>query len=408
MAEKHLCIVDPVFTLESPTMKHLVYAVPALITAGWHITVIAEKIEPNLPVEAWPLKQPRIRIPILGGIGSFSGVQKSFHNFRANYPEAIIFGTPAMPYNADVTAVHFLQHVWLREARKVRGMDLRERTWLLLAKTLARRAAKDFSSNRRTIWLPVSDSIAGELRKVVACPERVYVLPNSYDESRFNLKTANRLRGHKRTELNFGANDFVFAFLSQGHHRRKGFWIAVEAIANLRNKTPAYNPRFLVIGGAPSTLNRLKRTLSQRILDWRDWIHFSGMAERPEEYLAAADAFLFPSYFEAFCLAEIEAAAIGLPLLLTPHYGVEMILRHGRNGLAVDWQPSVLSNQLLDFLTGASALGTIDPITLRPRNFEPSVGRALNRSEYSSALLGFLEAAYDDECLAQRSQRTQR
>jgi glycosyltransferase involved in cell wall biosynthesis len=393
MAEKHLCIVDPVFTLESPTMKHLVYAVPALIAAGWRVSVIAEEIEPNLPVEAWPVEQPRIRIPIVGGLGSFTCVQESVHNFRAGYPEAIIFGTPAMPYNADVTAVHFLQHIWLREARKVRGMDLRERTWLLLAKTLARRAAKDFGSNRRTIWLPVSESTAAELRKVVACPERVYVLPNSYDESRFNLKTASRLRGRKRTELNFGANDFVFAFLSQGHHRRKGFWIAIEAIANLRNKKPAYNPRFLVIGGTPTTLNRLKQRLSQRIHDWDDWIHFSGMAERPEEYLAAADAFLFPSYFEAFCLAEIEAAATGLPLLLTPHYGAEMILKHGRNGLAIDWQPSVLCNQLLDFLAGASPLGAIDPITLRPRNFEPSVGRALNRNEYGSALLGFLEAA---------------
>jgi glycosyltransferase involved in cell wall biosynthesis len=400
MAEKHLCIVDPVFTLESPTMKHLVYAVPALIAAGWRITVIAEKIEPNLPVEAWPLEQPRIRIPIFGGIGSSRCAQKSVHNFRTNYPEAILFGTPAMPYNADVTAVHFLQHIWLREARKVRGMDLRERTWLLLAKTLARRAAKDFSSNRRTIWLPVSESIAAELRKVVACPDRVYVLPNSYDESRFNLKTASRLRDHKRTELNFGANDFVFAFLSQGHHRRKGFWIAVEAIARLRKEKPLYNPHFLVIGGLPSTLTRLKQTLSQQIHDWSDWIHFSGMAERPEEYLAAADAFLFPSYFEAFCLAEIEAAATGLPLLLTPHYGVEMLLEQGRNGLTIDWEPSVLSNQLLDFLTGASALGTIDPITLRPRNFAPSVGRALNQSEYSSALLGFLEAAYQDKTSA--------
>src|ERR1700741_3027590 len=100
MAEKHLCILDPVFTLESPTMKHLVYAVPALIAAGWRITVIEEKIEPNLPVEAWPLEQPRIRIPIFGGIGSSRCAQKSVHNFRTNYPEAILFGTPAMPYNA--------------------------------------------------------------------------------------------------------------------------------------------------------------------------------------------------------------------------------------------------------------------------------------------------------------------
>lgn len=390
---KHLCIVDPSFNLDSPTMKHLVHAVPALIEAGWQVTAIAENIEPNLPVEFQRLP-PRMQVPIVGGVGPFAQVQKSVRDFRLRYPEAIIFGTPAMPYQADVSAVHFLQHIWLREARKVSGMEWRERAWLVLARMTAQRAAKDFSSNHSAIWLPVSVSIARELQAVVARPDRVYVLPNSYDESRFNLATADRFRRHKRAEQNFGANDFVFAFLSQGHHRRKGFWVAVEAMVQLRKKKPLYDPHFLVIGGLPATVHRLKLKLTRQVEDWRDWIHFIGMVERPEEYLAAADAFLFPSYFEAFCLAEIEAAAMGLPLLLTPHHGAEMILEPGRNGLTVPWQPPELANQLLALLSGVSPLGPVDPVSLRPRNFRPDVGRALNRNEYSSALLAFLETAY--------------
>jgi glycosyltransferase involved in cell wall biosynthesis len=392
---KHLCIVDPSFNLESPTMKHLVYAVPALIDAGWRVTVIAENIESSLPVEFQRLK-PQMQISILGGIGLCGRVQKIVREFRIRYPEAIIFGTPAMPYNADVSAVHFLQHVWVREARKVSGMDWRERVWLVLARMSSRRAGKDFSSNRSAIWLPVSESIAKELREAVACPDRVHVLANSYDEARFNSDVADHRRGLKRAELNFGTEEFAFAFLSQGHHRRKGFWVAIEAMARLRKKKLPYDPHFLVIGGLPETLNRIRQTLSHQIPDWCDWIHFVGMVERPEEYLAAADAFLFPSYFEAFCLAEIESAAMGLPLLLTPHHGSEMILEHGRNGLAIGWRPQDLSNQLFEFLTGASPLGPIDPDSLRPQNFKPDVGRALNRSQYSSALLEFLERAYEE------------
>jgi glycosyltransferase involved in cell wall biosynthesis len=384
-------------------MKHLVYAVPFLIAAGWHITVIAEEIEQNLPVEFQRL-EPRIKIPIIGNFDFCNRVQKSVRDFRTRYPKAIIVGTPAMPYGAHLSAVHFLQHLWLRIARKIPGMDWRERAWLLLARFDARRARKDFSSNRSAIWLAVSESIASELRKVVATPEKVYVLPNSYDESRFNLATADRFRGRKRAELNFGSKDIVFAFLCQGHHRRKGFWVAIQALARLRKEKPDYDIRFLVVGGTPSTLARLRKTLSREIGDWRDWIHFTGMTERPEEYLAAADAFLLPSYFEAFCLAEIEAAAIGLPLLLTPHHGIEMILDHGRNGLKIDWNPSNLSNQLREFLTGVSLLGSIDPVSLRPRNFQPNVGRALNRSEYSSALLAFLETAYEDRLGIHRRQ----
>ena len=400
---KRLCIVDPSFTLDSPTMKHLVYAVPFLIDAGWLVTVIAENIESDLPVD-FERVELRIKIPIIGSFDFRARVQKRVRDFRVRYPEAVILGTPATPYNADVTAVHFLQHIWLHEARKVPGMDWREYAWLLVAKIETRRAAKDFRSNFRATWLPVSESIARELREVIASPERAHVLPNSYDESRFNLDVTGRLRRRKRAELNFGSRDFVFAFLSQGHHRRKGFWVAVEAIASLRKNRPDYLLHFLVIGGAPSTLERLKRTLSRQIEDWPDWIHFTGMVKCPEEYLAAADAFLFPSYFEAFCLAEIEAAALGLPLLLTPHYGAEMILDHGRNGLRIDWQPSNLSNQLRDFLAGVSPLGAIDPVSLRPRNFRPDLGRALNRSEYSSALLAFLETAYEERLGVLRSQ----
>ncbi|MBV8226419.1 MAG: glycosyltransferase family 4 protein, partial [Verrucomicrobia bacterium] len=295
---KRLCIVDPGFTLDSPTMKHLVYAVPFLIDAGWLVTVIAENIESALPVEFQRL-EPRVKIPVIGNFDFCGRVEKTVRDFRVRYPEAVVLGTPAMPYNADVTAVHFLQHIWLREAQKVPGMDWRECAWLLIAKIEARRAAKDFRSNRHTIWLPVSESIAKDLREVVANPEKAHVLPNSYDESRFNLDAAGRLRSRKRVELNFGFKDFVFAFLCQGHHRRKGFWVAVEAIARLRKINSPYTSHFLVIGGAPSTLDRLKRTLSRQIDDWPDWIHFTGMVKCPEEYLAAADGLLFPSYFEA-------------------------------------------------------------------------------------------------------------
>jgi glycosyltransferase involved in cell wall biosynthesis len=400
---KRLCIVDPNFSLDSPTMKHLVYAIPFLIDAGWLVTVIAEKIESDLPVEFQRL-EPRIEIPVVGDLDFCRRVLKSVRDFRDRCPKAVIVGTPAMPYGAHLSTVHFLQHLWLSIARKVPGMDWRERAWLLLARVDAHLARKDFNSNHGTIWLPVSESIASELRKVVATPEKVHVLPNSYDESRFNLDTADRFRGRKRAELNFGSKDFVFAFLCQGHHRRKGFWVAIQALASLRKKRPDYDPRFLVIGGTPTTLARLKKTLSREIGDWRDWIHFTGMTELPEEYLAAADAFLLPSYFEAFCLAEIEAAAIGLPLLLTPHHGVEMILDHGRNGLMIDWDPAILSNQLLEFVGGHSPLGAIDPVGIRPRNFRPNVGRALNRGEYSSALLALLETAYEERLETLRGQ----
>jgi UDP-glucose:(heptosyl)LPS alpha-1,3-glucosyltransferase len=50
---------------------------------------------------------------------------------------------------------------------------------------------------------------------------------------------------------------------------------------------------------------------------------------------AAADAFVFPTAYEAFPLVALEAAASGLPLLVTAVNGVEDLLEDGRNGWVV-------------------------------------------------------------------------
>jgi len=47
---------------------------------------------------------------------------------------------------------------------------------------------------------------------------------------------------------------------------------------------------------------------------------------------AAADAFVMPTSYEAFPLVALEAAASGLPLLVTRVNGVTEMLDEGRNG----------------------------------------------------------------------------
>ncbi|HEY5893218.1 MAG TPA: glycosyltransferase, partial [Chthoniobacterales bacterium] len=97
-------------------------------------------------------------------------------------------------------------------------------------------------------------------------------------------------------------------------------------------------------------LAELRQKLTVVAPDWQNWIYLAGSQSEPEKYLAASDAFLFPSYFEAFCLAEIEAGACGLPLLLTPHHGSEMILQDGVNGVLLSFDVTVMSQQIKSFV----------------------------------------------------------
>jgi glycosyltransferase involved in cell wall biosynthesis len=49
-----------------------------------------------------------------------------------------------------------------------------------------------------------------------------------------------------------------------------------------------------------------------------------------------ADAFVFPSAYEVFSLALLEAAAAGLPLIVPPLNGAEEFLRDGVNGFLIE------------------------------------------------------------------------
>jgi glycosyltransferase involved in cell wall biosynthesis len=373
-------------------MKHLVQALPFLSRAGWSNTVIAGEIEPGTDVEFIPCKT-RFAFRHFDWLLRSSLITKTVEEFRRLHPNAIVLGTPSMPFGADLSTIQFLQNVWLKKERRIPERSWRDRVAVGVARVNMCMANADFRSEKTKIWLAASECIASELEKLVVNPNRIRVLPNSYDESRFGEKTAEQHRARRRAELGFDQGDFVFSFLSQGHHRRKGFWLAVEALDRLRRtKLPLpYEPYFLVIGGNTRTLARLVKTLSTRFRDWHDWIRFTGMVDQPETFLAAGDAFLFPSYFEAFCLAEIEAAALHLPLLLTSHCGSEMILQDGYNGIGLSFDPEALSIQLGEFLRGATSLGPINPATLRPVNFHPSVGKALTPQGYSNRLIAILE-----------------
>ncbi len=59
---------------------------------------------------------------------------------------------------------------------------------------------------------------------------------------------------------------------------------------------------------------------------------FLGRVRDMPRLYAASDAFLLPTAYEAFPLVALEAAASGLPLLVTRVNGVEDLLRDGDNG----------------------------------------------------------------------------
>jgi len=84
----------------------------------------------------------------------------------------------------------------------------------------------------------------------------------------------------------------------------------------------------IVVGsGDPRSFRTLAKSVKAEAL-----VHFVGWQPSPYQYLLASDVFMLPTAYETFSLVTYEAAAAGLPLLVSKVSGVEDLLMPGHNG----------------------------------------------------------------------------
>ena len=106
----------------------------------------------------------------------------------------------------------------------------------------------------------------------------------------------------------------------------------VEAFARLQRELPA--TRLILVGEAEAALDPL-REKTQRSIAENPAIEAVGRQSDVRPWLAAADAFVFPSYREGFPNVVIEAGAMGLPSIVTDINGSREIIRERENGLII-------------------------------------------------------------------------
>jgi glycosyltransferase involved in cell wall biosynthesis len=382
--QKTVLWIDTNFSYSDPTTRHLLYALPRLQAAGWRVKIwCLESEAPRDSVE-------HVFMPFFRSLGPvnwffFSLLANGYGLWRRLIgkprPAEIIHATCAAYFGANLVSVHFLNCVWLRKQLGLGFSTLKEFIAFVIYALGGVMERLHWWSPALKLVLPVSDSVGDDVRRRARRSVAIETMPNSYDETRFNPTVREERRAPFREKLGFQPGDAVFIFTSLGHYKRKGFWLAIDALRHLRTDPAMSHVRFLIVGGQPATLARLQARLDHLAPDWKAWITFTGQQKDVESYIAAADAFLFPSYFEAFSLAEIEAAAMGVPLLLTRHHGSEMILEEGVNGLWLEFDPDAIAETIRGFLQ------------MGPSAFHRSIGKALTRAEYAERLLAIYEAA---------------
>jgi UDP-glucose:(heptosyl)LPS alpha-1,3-glucosyltransferase len=151
----------------------------------------------------------------------------------------------------------------------------------------------------------------------------VRTIPNGVDAMVFRPDPG--ARREVRTELGV-AEETPLALFVGGDWGRKGLAHAVDALA----LAPDWQ---LAIAGAG---DRGRMATRARAAGADSRLHFLGQVSNTPRVFAAADAFVLPTTYEAFPLVALEAAACGLPLLLTRVNGAEDLVEDGRNGWFID------------------------------------------------------------------------
>ena len=372
--------VDPNLTARSPSMRSLVHSVNSLRTDGWSARGLCyEHQQDDTLLETTRL--PRLPLPAALSLIEFFIACNLYRFIQTGLfrrrPAKIVHTTCGYDLQADLVSIHFCQQRWISFNSVLQARSWRDRAALQLSRIYSVLERLQLRSRHVRLLLPVSRAIGEAVRETHGTSVPQIVLPNAFDESRFNVAVRQRYRDSVRPELGFGENVTVFAFTSYGHYRRKGFWLIVDALRILQKQNDL---RLLVIGGSQRNLARLKRDLCEKFPSFLHTIVFVGMTDQVERYLAAADAFLFPSYFEGFCLAEIEAAAMGLPLLVTRHCGTEMIVRPGKNGLFLEADPRDIADKMQKFAAKEFAFEV------------PETGEALTREEFAQRVASIYES----------------
>ena len=212
--------------------------------------------------------------------------------------------------------------------------------WLYLRVTCkAEQLAYDCHRRKRDpVFLPVSHGVQAELKRhydIGDAPTKI--IPNAADVEKFR-PLGSLERGAWRREQGIPA-DVPLAVFAGGEWARKGLHLAIQGLGKMTNRT-----LWLFVAGDDADRERFRQMASDAGI--ADRVVFGGFRKDVEKAMGSADLFLFPSYYEAFSLATIEAAGCGLPIVAAKINGTEDFIDPGVTGEFVTHDPANIAAML--------------------------------------------------------------
>ena len=196
------------------------------------------------------------------------------------------------------------------------------------------------------------EDLAWARRLRIVGPSRSRHLGNGVDLERFTPARAGSEEARKlRAELGIGEDELVVGTVGR-MVREKGFLELFRAARIVRERVPL--ARFLVLGEGDAA--KPDAIAAAEVESAREDVLFTGWRDDVAELMAVMDVFALPSWREGMPRSAIEAAASGLPLVLTDIRGCREVVRDGVEGLLVPVRdPEALADAMTRVLEDSGA-----------------------------------------------------
>jgi glycosyltransferase involved in cell wall biosynthesis len=244
-----------------------------------------------------------------------------------------------LTFLGELSYAHFCHAVYLRKHWKaVRTLSVRSFFQWMNHFVNARLEGLIYQ-RARMIVVPSQGLVRELMSEYPAIAGKIVVIPNPVDVRR--LRKPDGFREQPlRESLGFTSRDLVLVFVALGHFERKGLPLLLEC---LRRRQGA-EWKLLVVGGSPQIIDAYQRLAESDGVS--DRVVFAGHQQDVRPYFWAGDAFVLPSYYEVFPLVALQAAAAGLPVIVSRLNGVEEFVEDGANGFLVERDPASLERAI--------------------------------------------------------------
>ncbi len=159
-------------------------------------------------------------------------------------------------------------------------------------------------------------------------PDDIIPVHGGVDYDHYNPSDRERRRKKIRDKYGFSDRDLIALFVGYDF-KRKGLPHLLRAMPQINDRI-----KLLAVGGTGG-LKECETLVSELKLEHR--VFFSGpIYQESRNYFFGADLFIFPTLFDPFGTAALEAMAAGLPVIMSRTVGSAELVTSGKEGFLLD------------------------------------------------------------------------